>query len=743
MGWGSISIRAWTGAIAAAVFAACVVAPAVSRAADWIKDPQTGCATTNPFPNPSESIRWSGACADGKLEGRGTLVWYRNGVETERNDGTFRLGEMDGYAVTRYPDGNVVHGQYKQGQRHGSFMTIRAGGEYVSASYADGRLAAQRRLTPAQAQQWESRGGAQQIAQTAQPAAQAEIVASAAPPPAASEPVTGRTAVASPSRVLPPPPKPAEAAGRPLASASAAKPRSNFTLGTQVAEAIGSGDSTPPQPIASQPAAPQPAAPKPIAPKPAAPQAIAPAAASPQRAAAAATLPTLPQFSLGSQVQDAIAGPSTLAATAPSPPTIAANLPALPAAQQAPQLVPQLVPQTAPQLAPQMVPQTAPRMVPQLAPQMVPQTAVSRAPQPAPPQAVETLGPPRGTPTAITQRRPPWMNPGSGEAIALGPALPGNTPPPFPPTPMASAAPLPVGGGYYAQAPAALPQAPQPYAPAAEISPAEASRLYLAQRAAGALPGQQQTAALPSYRALAPASPYAPGQQQAQPLPATLPAAPAQTVASLPPVAMPGGGLYAAAGPEALFKQGYQLEMSGRFREAEQTYEQIMMNHSNTQTAMLANERLNGLRRFTRETGVRIAGQPGAERQSQVVAVNEPRLLPGHAPQDPAYNLPPPLSAGGTGAGATAGEAGGGMAQNLTNMTVCTQKGLYDKEARWCGIVRADDGRRLAVEVRDVVLPRFGSWSIDASTCTGGTSINWFSKGSMVRVPRQCMELKG
>jgi hypothetical protein len=709
MGWGSISIRAWTGAIAAAVFAAGLAAPAVSRAAEWIKDPQTGCATTNPFPNPSESIRWSGACADGKLEGRGTLVWYRNGVETERNDGTFRLGEMEGYAVTRYPDGNVVHGQYRQGQRHGSFMTVRAGGEYVSASYADGRLTAQRRLTAAEARDWERRGGAQQIAQAAVPETAA---IPSAPPPAASEPATGRTAVASPSRVLPPPPKPAEAPGKPLASASpAAKPRGNFTLGTQVAEAIGSGDSAPPQPIAQQPPTPRP---------------ITPSAAPPQRAAAAPSLPTLPQFSLGSQVQDAIAGPSTLAATAPSAPTVAANLPALPA-QYAPQPIPQ-----ATQQAGQQAPVQAAQMAPMQAAQMAPVQARTQAP----PQAVETPGPPRGIPTAITQRRPPWMGAGAGDPIALGPALPGHTPPPLPPTPMAAAAPLPMGGGYQAQAPAAPPPAAQPYPTgAAEISPAEASRLYLAARESGTLPGQQ-TAALPSYRALAPASPYAPGQQPA-------PASPAQPVASPPPVAMPGGGLYAAAGPEALFKQGYQLEMSGRFREAEQTYEQVMMNHSNTQTAMLANERLNGLRRFTRETGVRIAGQPGAERQSQVVAVNEPRLLPGHAPQDPAYNLPPPLSTGGAGAGATAGETGGGTAQNLTNMTVCTQKGLYDKEARWCGIVRADDGRRLAVEVRDVILPRFGSWSIDASTCTGGTSINWFSKGSMVRVPRQCMELKG
>ena len=207
---------------------------------------------------------------------------------------------------------------------------------------------------------------------------------------------------------------------------------------------------------------------------------------------------------------------------------------------------------------------------------------------------------------------------------------------------------------------------------------------------------------------------------------------------------MTGGGAYAAGGPEALFKQGYQLEMSGRFREAEQAYEQVMVGYSNTQTAMLANERLNGLRRFTRETGVRVASQPGMEhRQSQVVAVNEPRLMPGRAEQEPAFAMPSPVSVGGTGAGATAGEAGGGMAQNLTNMSVCTQKGLYDKEARWCGIGRADDGKRLAVEIRDVVLPRFGSWSIDASTCTGGTSVNWFSKGSMIRVPRACMEIKG
>ena len=593
------------------------------------------------------------------------------------------------------------------------------------------------------------------------------ISADAAPPPpsaaaAGEEPVTGRTAVSSPSRVLPPPPKAATAPGIPIAQAAKPtaapapqpKPASNFTLGTQVSGAIGSGDSQPQQAIAQPP-----------------PQAITPAAAPPTRAAAApppppavkqpaaassqsaATLPTLPQFTLGSQVGGALDQPSTLATSMPAMPSLTANIPMAPQAlpQGTPQALPQMTrapeaaqPTPLPQLQPPpqqlaqnlpLLPQASAPAMPAAQPQYQPQRPTQQTAQL--PQPVETLGPPRGAPTATTTRRPPWMSAGAQDPVALGPPLPGNTPPPLPPTPMASVPP--------SMMPPAAPAQAQ-----AELSPAEASRQYIAAREAGTLyPPPQQMAALPSYRALQPASPYPPPQAQAQYAPPAAPQMPpyatAQAALPLPatPVAMPGGGAYAAGGPEALFRQGYQLEMSGRFREAEMAYEQVMVNYPNSQTAMLANERLNGLRRFTRETGVRVAGQPGAERQSQVVAVNEPRLMPGHGQPSQAYAPAPAFSVGGTGAGAIAGEEGGGMVQNLTNMNVCTQKGLYDKEARWCGIVRADDGKRLAVEVRDVVLPRFGSWSIDASTCTGGTSINWFSKGSMVRVPRACMEIKG
>jgi len=193
--------------------------------------------------------------------------------------------------------------------------------------------------------------------------------------------------------------------------------------------------------------------------------------------------------------------------------------------------------------------------------------------------------------------------------------------------------------------------------------------------------------------------------------------------------------IFPVGSPEAMFKDGYRLEMSGRLREAEQVYEQIILSSSNTQTAMLANDRLNNLRRNTREQSVRVAEQqaPRPERQSGVVAVNEPRNLPRYA--QPTGQVV--MSETG------AGDASGGMTANLTGLNVCSQRGMYDKESRWCGLVLADDGARLSIEIKDVVLPGFGNMGIQSSKCSGGTFINWFSRGSMVRVPRSCMELKG
>lgn len=320
--------------------------------------------------------------------------------------------------------------------------------------------------------------------------------------------------------------------------------------------------------------------------------------------------------------------------------------------------------------------------------------------------------------TAQPGRRPPWMPSGGADPVPLSAAVPGATPPAMPTAGLAGAA-APLAGP-------ATPYVPQPYRPpvqqnqnvAVDMSPTAASRQYLAAREqAMEIAETQPMQALLSYRAMQSGSFYPPPVAPA-------PGAAPQQAAALPSAAAPAAG----GSPETLFNQAYKLEMSGRFREAEQTYEQIILSYSSTQTAMLANDRLNGIRRNTRDMGVKIA-----ERESRVVSVNEPRSLPRHSQGQPT------AAAGDAGAG----DVKGGIVPNLTGLAVCSQSGLYDNNSRWCGQVLADDGVRLSVEVRDIVLPGFGSIGIASSKCTGGQTINWFSKGSVIRVPRSCMELKG
>lgn len=120
----------------------------------WIVDETSNCGTSNPFFTPGERIRWQGACADGKLQGPGVLVWYQNNQETERNEGTFRSGEFHGDVVTTYPDGQKVYGQYVDGQRHGRFVIVRIDGQHMRANYTNGALQSQSPMAPADVAAW-------------------------------------------------------------------------------------------------------------------------------------------------------------------------------------------------------------------------------------------------------------------------------------------------------------------------------------------------------------------------------------------------------------------------------------------------------------------------------------------------------------------------------------------------------------------------------------------------------------
>lgn len=164
-------------ALTAALIAAgaLLAQPAAAAKGRWIVDPVSGCGTTSEFSSPSENIRWYGGCRDGKLDGKGVLIWYNGQIETERNDGTFRQGEFHGDVLTTFPDGRAVYGQYWTGVRHGDFLVLLRDGRAVRATYEKGRLISRRQVSAAEARDWQWRRQQRlagfQPAPTPQPAA--------------------------------------------------------------------------------------------------------------------------------------------------------------------------------------------------------------------------------------------------------------------------------------------------------------------------------------------------------------------------------------------------------------------------------------------------------------------------------------------------------------------------------------------------------------------------------------------
>lgn len=582
-----------------------------------IVDAVSRCATSNPFANEDETIRWYGACKDGKLEGNGTLIWYVKNVETERNVGVFRAGEFDGEVVTTYPDGQVVVGTYRNGTRDGEFTVVKADGGHVRANYSAGTLVAQRDMPLGEVDTWRrqrvaSSGGAL-LAQVANAAPQATATTSAAN----QRLVSSTTTAAGPLDRMSAATVPAEPAIRPASLTGLAPVQAPVSTVALAAP--------------SQPAMRQ------AEPSPAIPVAMALPTARPLPAAEPAVL-------------RAPRGPGQMAS-----------------------------------LADQYAGRDGPWVVSSgsAAPAMLPMAINSPAPSVAP-----VLRPPAANPAA----RNASASRSAGQSRNAAPVL----------RPPAGVDARDVAAEFAGQ--------DGPWVITASAASSQQAQVLRAPASASAF-----VAPAPVYVAPAPVS-------------AAPPQAPLQ-MAAAPLAAAPQ--LQGAAMADALFAQGYQLEMAGRFFEAEKAYESVLINHPSAPSAVLANARINGLRQVSRGGATIVAAPAGyasASADAPVVSVNNPM---------------PSTSA--------AFQAGRGSSNNpslalqsdLINREVCTQEGIYGNEARWCGLVRFDEGDFLRVEMRDVKLPSFGQIGITRSACTGNTLVTWFSRGTSLRVPKRCMTVVG
>ncbi len=156
-----ISLRS----LASALSLLLAVLPATLQADDedvsWIAD-ANGCKIANPFPQPNETVTWSGPCKGGFADGDGVLEWSVGGQPSDRYEGTLKEGwaegkgtlvrqgmrysgdwkhsTQDGHGRYEGADGSWYEGGWKDGQPHGQGEYQGADGRRLSGTWVDGEF---------------------------------------------------------------------------------------------------------------------------------------------------------------------------------------------------------------------------------------------------------------------------------------------------------------------------------------------------------------------------------------------------------------------------------------------------------------------------------------------------------------------------------------------------------------------------------------------------------------------------
>ncbi len=100
------------------------------------------CSVWNHYPKPNETVTWSGACANGKAQGRGTEVWrYVEDGEWKEHKytGENKGGKAHGRGVAVFANGDRYEGEYRDGKQHGRGVWVGVSGDRYEGDWKDGR----------------------------------------------------------------------------------------------------------------------------------------------------------------------------------------------------------------------------------------------------------------------------------------------------------------------------------------------------------------------------------------------------------------------------------------------------------------------------------------------------------------------------------------------------------------------------------------------------------------------------
>ena len=106
---------------------------------NWIIAENQPCQVHNPFPEPGETVTWSGECVAGKAFGKGRLVW-RSSKGTSTYEGEYFRGKMHGRGTLTWPNGDRYEGEYRDGKMHGRGTLTWPNGNRYEGDFRDGKM---------------------------------------------------------------------------------------------------------------------------------------------------------------------------------------------------------------------------------------------------------------------------------------------------------------------------------------------------------------------------------------------------------------------------------------------------------------------------------------------------------------------------------------------------------------------------------------------------------------------------
>ena len=126
------------------VLALTLPAPVLAEDGRWQKlENNPACVVWNGNPHEQETVTWSGACANGKAQGRGTEVWryFEDGEWKEsKYEGGMKDGKKHGPGVYVWASGNRYEGDYKDDKLHGRGTYHFANGDECEGDWREGKL---------------------------------------------------------------------------------------------------------------------------------------------------------------------------------------------------------------------------------------------------------------------------------------------------------------------------------------------------------------------------------------------------------------------------------------------------------------------------------------------------------------------------------------------------------------------------------------------------------------------------